>query len=82
MGRRIDCYIDIASFYSYLAFLEIQRNRDLLSSHSVHVEFHPVLLGGINVGSGNKPPWTNPVKAAYLVFDAQRATARFPNLVI
>ncbi|KAH6850330.1 thioredoxin-like protein [Chaetomium sp. MPI-CAGE-AT-0009] len=76
MGGKIDCYLDIASLYSYLVFLELEKNRDLLASHNVEVEYHPVLLGAINVGSGNRPPWTLPAKAAYGVHDARRAIAR------
>ncbi|QSZ34941.1 hypothetical protein DSL72_007803 [Monilinia vaccinii-corymbosi] len=34
--------------------------------------FIPVFLGGINHGSGNKPPWTLPAKANYTKFDAAR----------
>ncbi|AEO69437.1 uncharacterized protein THITE_2119846 [Thermothielavioides terrestris NRRL 8126] len=44
--------------------------------------FHPVLLGAINVGSGNRPPWTLPAKAAYGAFDARRSVARHANLKI
>lgn len=33
----------------------------------------PIFLGGVNVGSGNKPPWTLPAKADYGAFDTARA---------
>ncbi|KAH6624447.1 thioredoxin-like protein [Chaetomium sp. MPI-SDFR-AT-0129] len=80
MGGKIDCYLDIASLYSYLIFLDLQKNRELLASHNVTVELHPVFLGAINVGSGNKPPWTLPAKALYGVHDARRSIARHtPN---
>ncbi|KAK0621189.1 thioredoxin-like protein [Bombardia bombarda] len=82
MGGRIDCYLDIVSFYSYLAFLDLLKNRDLLKSYAIEVDFRPVLLGAINVGSGNKPPWTLPAKAHYGKYDAQRALARFPGLAL
>lgn len=36
-----------------------------------------MFLGGINVGSGNKPPWTLPAKAAYGKFDGKRAQQYF-----
>ncbi|KAJ4412112.1 hypothetical protein N0V85_003730 [Neurospora sp. IMI 360204] len=81
-GGKIDVYMDIVSLYSYLAFLDLQRNSELLKAHNVEVEFHPVLLGAINVGSGNKPPWTLPAKAIYGAHDARRSIARFPGLVI
>ncbi|KAM7202338.1 glutathione S-transferase kappa 1 [Naviculisporaceae sp. PSN 640] len=82
MGGKIDCYLDIVSFYSYLAFLDLIKNRKALESHSVEVEFHPVFLGGINQGSGNKPPWTLPAKAVYGNYDARRSIDRFPGLAI
>ncbi|KAK3340216.1 thioredoxin-like protein [Neurospora tetraspora] len=81
-GGKIDVYMDIVSLYSYLAFLDLQRNGDLLKAYNVEVEFHPVLLGAINVGSGNKPPWSLPAKAIYGAHDARRSIARFPGLVI
>jgi len=34
-------------------------------------------LGGINVGSGNKPPWSLPAKAKYFIFDGSRAKKYF-----
>ncbi|KAK3401123.1 thioredoxin-like protein [Sordaria brevicollis] len=81
-GGKIDVYMDIVSLYSYLAFLDLQRNSEILKQHNVEVEFHPVLLGAINAGSGNKPPWTLRAKAIYGAHDARRSIARFPGLVI
>ncbi|KAK3985535.1 glutathione S-transferase kappa 1 [Cladorrhinum sp. PSN332] len=81
-GGKIDCYFDVASLYSYLVVLDLLRNRSLLDAHNVRVEFHPVLLGAINAGSGNRPPWTLPAKATYGIFDANRSVARFPGLQI
>ncbi|KAK4230827.1 thioredoxin-like protein [Podospora fimiseda] len=79
---KIDCYFDIASLYSYLTILDLFRNRSLLNANNVQVELHPVLLGAINAGSGNRPPWTLPAKAKYGIFDAKRSVARFPGLQI
>jgi len=73
MGGHIDCYLDCASFYGTIAFNYLLKNRTLLAGHDVDVEFHPVFLGGINVGSGNKPPWSLPAKAKYGQFDGDRA---------
>ncbi|KAL1958049.1 hypothetical protein VTO42DRAFT_5261 [Malbranchea cinnamomea] len=77
MGGKIEAYFDCPSPYSYLAFLHLRRNRERLASHGVEVEVHPVFLGGINAGSGNKPPWTLPAKAAYGAFDRKRAVKYF-----
>ena len=39
--------------------------------------YHPVFLGAINNGSGNKPPWTLPAKAAYgWKYDGTRSLER------
>ncbi|ORY59110.1 thioredoxin-like protein [Pseudomassariella vexata] len=73
MGGRIEIFLDIASLYSYVAFTKLQETRPLLEAHGVEVDIKPVLLGGINAGSGNKPPWTLPAKAAYGRFDVTRS---------
>jgi len=77
MGGKIDCYLDCTSLYGYLAFKHLLSLRAILQSHNVVVEFHPVFLGGINVGSGNKPPWSLPAKASYYKFDGARAKKYF-----
>ncbi|KAK7556737.1 DSBA family oxidoreductase [Phyllosticta citricarpa] len=77
MGAKIDVYIDCVSAYSYFAILYLLKNRQALAEHEVEIEFHPVFLGGINAGSGNKPPWTLPNKAKYANFDMARAKAYF-----
>ncbi|KAI1326385.1 thioredoxin-like protein [Xylariaceae sp. FL0255] len=73
MGGTIEIYIDIASFYSYIAFVQLQLNKDLLKQNSVEVDIHPAMIGAINVGSGNKPPWTVPAKGAHSKFDIKRS---------
>ncbi|KAI1335768.1 thioredoxin-like protein [Xylariaceae sp. FL0016] len=73
MGGLIECYLDIASYYSYIAFAQILKNEELLKQHGVEIRIHPILLGAINAASGNKPPSTLPAKAAYLPYDMARA---------
>ncbi|KAI0902425.1 thioredoxin-like protein [Annulohypoxylon nitens] len=73
MGGHIDLYLDISSLYSYIALIQVLKTRDLLKQHSVEIEIHPVLLGAINAGSGNKPPWVLPAKRAHASFDSQRS---------
>ncbi|KAJ7819893.1 putative glutathione S-transferase kappa 1 [Mycena olivaceomarginata] len=77
MAGRIDCYMDISSFYSFLAFVHLLKRREVLATHDVTVDFHPIFLGGINVGSGNKPPWTLPAKKEYGAFETKRAQNYF-----
>ncbi|KAI6783856.1 Dihydrofolate reductase-like protein [Emericellopsis cladophorae] len=76
MGGRIDAYVDVASFFSYVAFHELRQNLETLQSHGVTVEFHPVLIAAINNLSGNKPPWVVPAKGKYLAIDSRRAAER------
>lgn len=73
MGGRIDLYIDLASLYSYIILAQVMKNQSLLKQHSVEIEIHPVLLGAINAGSGNQPPWVLPAKRAYGSHDARRS---------
>ncbi|ELQ44370.1 hypothetical protein OOU_Y34scaffold00088g10 [Pyricularia oryzae Y34] len=73
---KIQCFLDIASYFSYIAFADLLPNLDLLAAHGVEVEFVPVLIAGINTQSGNKPPWTLQAKAEYLRYDSDRAKER------
>ncbi|KAE8330803.1 thioredoxin-like protein [Aspergillus sergii] len=77
MGKKIECYLDCVSPYSFYAFTYLQKNAAALESLGVEIEYIPVFLGGINVGSGNKPPWTLPAKAAYSKYDGKRAQKYF-----
>ncbi|KAF4511343.1 hypothetical protein G6O67_003149 [Ophiocordyceps sinensis] len=72
-GGRIDCYLDIASLFSYVAFVDLLNNLELLAANGVQVDFHPVYLGAIMQSTGNRPPWTVKAKAAYLSWDSARA---------
>ncbi|KAK5110821.1 hypothetical protein LTR62_005532 [Meristemomyces frigidus] len=74
--KRIECYLDCVSPYSYFAFIFLSQNSSLLESHGIDLEFIPVFLGGINVGTGNKPPGSLPAKAAY-THDLKRAKRYF-----
>ncbi|KAJ6780511.1 hypothetical protein PWT90_07335 [Aphanocladium album] len=51
-GGKIDVYLDFASLFSYVAFADLQANKQKLAANGVTVEYHPVFLGGINVASG------------------------------
>ncbi|GAP87537.2 putative DSBA-like thioredoxin domain-containing protein [Rosellinia necatrix] len=75
MGGKIECYLDIASYYSYIAFVQLQQNRELLNENGVEIEIHPFLIGGVNAASGNSPPWLVPAKARYSKYDTRRAAA-------
>ncbi|KUL87715.1 hypothetical protein ZTR_05829 [Talaromyces verruculosus] len=76
-NKKIEAYLDCVSPYSFYAFTYLRKNRIALQSQGVEVEFIPVFLGGINVVSGNKPPWTLPAKAKYSAYDSKRAQKYF-----
>lgn len=77
MGGKLDIYLDIASLYSYVAFAYLQQHGDEIRAHGIDIEYHPVLIGGINSLSGNQPPWTLPAKRIYLgQHDSPRSLAR------
>lgn len=44
-------------------------------SHN-NTRFQPVLIGGINALSGNKPPWLHAGKGKYLQLDSRRSSQR------
>ncbi|KAF2856998.1 glutathione S-transferase kappa 1 [Plenodomus tracheiphilus IPT5] len=77
MPGLITCYLDCVSPYSYYSLLHLEKHREILKQHNVDIDIVPVFLGGINVGSGNKPPWNLPAKAAYSVYDSARAQHYF-----
>ncbi|CAK7268847.1 hypothetical protein SEPCBS119000_003269 [Sporothrix epigloea] len=76
MGGRIDAYLDIASLYSYLAFVYLLKDAPAYAANRVQIVFHPVLLGAINQATGNKPPISLPAKAKYGIFDVRRSCDR------
>ncbi|KAL5119512.1 hypothetical protein ACEQ8H_002577 [Pleosporales sp. CAS-2024a] len=82
MSGKITSYLDCVSPYSYFALVRLEENRQLLKQHNVEIDIVPVFLGGINVGSGNKPPWTLPAKAVYGRYDSERSKHYFglPNV--
>ncbi|KAI0128870.1 hypothetical protein BJ170DRAFT_349811 [Xylariales sp. AK1849] len=56
MAGRIEIYLDIASMYSYVAFKQLLETGSSLGAYGVEVDIKPVLLGGINAGSGSCCP--------------------------
>ncbi|KAL7275924.1 hypothetical protein RUND412_001117 [Rhizina undulata] len=77
MAPQITCYLDCVSPYSYFAFTHLNNLSQALQAKDIEVDFVPVFLGGINVASGNTPPWQLPAKAKYLEFDIVQAKAYY-----
>ncbi|KAI1365174.1 hypothetical protein F5Y08DRAFT_187721 [Xylaria arbuscula] len=72
MGGKVECYLDIASYYCYVLFVQLQQNKELLKENGIEIEIHPYILGAINVASNNRPPWTVPAKASYGKYPMKR----------
>ncbi|KAI0122983.1 hypothetical protein BJ170DRAFT_119908 [Xylariales sp. AK1849] len=66
MGGHIDIYIDLNSIYSYFALTHLLRNRPILSSHSITLDFHPIYLPALQSRSGNRVIWTVPARQRWL----------------
>ncbi|KAL8578227.1 hypothetical protein ACOMHN_040988 [Nucella lapillus] len=73
----VELFYDVVSPYSRFAFEILCRYRP---HWNMELKLRPFFLGGIMQGSGNKPPATNPSKAAYMVSDVLRY-ARYLDLV-
>lgn len=73
MPGRIEVYLDVVSFYSYIAFKQLIDTQSTLEAHGVEIDIKPVLLGAINAATGNKPPFSVPAKGKYGVFDGDRS---------
>ncbi|KAI3331434.1 thioredoxin-like protein [Xylariaceae sp. AK1471] len=58
MGGHIDCYTDLNSIYGYFGFVHLREHLEVLRSHGVEVEFHPVYLPNLQQRSGNRVIWT------------------------
>ncbi|KAI0446001.1 thioredoxin-like protein [Xylaria telfairii] len=75
MGGKIECYLDIVSYYSYVTFVQLQQNKELLRQNGIELQIHPFLLGAINAATGNRPPWLLPAKGKYSKYETKRAAA-------
>lgn len=76
-GGHIHVYLDCNSPWSYMAYTKLRQSRPALLQHGVTIEMHPIFLGGVNVGSGNKPPWTLPAKAKLGNYELPRGMKYF-----
>ncbi|KAI8959134.1 thioredoxin-like protein [Daldinia sp. FL1419] len=82
MGGHIDLYLDVASLYSYIAFVQVIKIQNVLKQHSVGIDITHCVPALLTPNPGNKPPWTLPAKAVYGTFDTQRSlrAVGLPNL--
>jgi len=65
----IECFYDVVSPYSYLAFTTLVRYKN---QRNLSVKFKPFYLGGVMAASGNAPPGFLPARGKYMLKDLQR----------
>ena len=75
MSRTLEFYFDFGSPTTYLANKRLQQLRE---QYDLHIEYIPILLGGIFKASGNSSPVTVPAKGSYMLqHDLPRFTKRY-----
>lgn len=73
MTREIECFFDVGSPYSYLAWARLP---DLARRTGATVAWRPILLGGLFKAIGNASPMAIPAKGRHLVVDLERLARR------
>jgi 2-hydroxychromene-2-carboxylate isomerase len=66
MAKTVEFYFDFGSPTAYLAFYRL---RQLAGQYSAHIDYRPVLLGGLFKASGNHSPVAVPAKGRYMMAD-------------
>ena len=69
MSATLQFFYDVASPYSYFAFVRMQ---DVCRRQEVSVKYRPFLLGGVFRATNNQMPASNPARGRYLLKDLQR----------
>jgi 2-hydroxychromene-2-carboxylate isomerase len=74
MTRTVEFLFDFGSPASYLAY---KRLPDLVARTGAHVEYAPMLLGGVFKATGNASPASVPAKGRWMNADLARWASRF-----
>jgi len=74
MSRVIEFYFDFGSPTAYLAATQLPR---IAERHGAHLDWRPVLLGGLFRAAENRSPMENALKARYMLQDLPRFAARY-----
>ncbi|MDO6442307.1 2-hydroxychromene-2-carboxylate isomerase [Marinobacter sp. 2_MG-2023] len=69
MSKRIDFYYDFISLSSYFAYMRLSK---LTEGTGAHINYKPILLGGVFKATGNTSPVTIPAKWEWIKADFQR----------
>jgi 2-hydroxychromene-2-carboxylate isomerase len=75
MSKTLEFYFDFGSPTAYLAHKRLQQLSD---QYDLHVQYRPILLGGIFKATGNASPITIAAKGAYMgQYDLPRFSKRY-----
>lgn len=74
MSRMLECYFDVGSPASYLAWTQLP---ELARRHDATLVWKPMLLGGVFQATGNQSPATVEAKGRYSRMDMQRFAHRY-----
>lgn len=74
MATRLECYFDVGSPASYLAWTQLPA---LCAEAGAELQWRPMLLGGVFQATGNASPAAVPAKGRYMNTDLARCAARF-----
>ncbi|PWB34104.1 disulfide bond formation protein DsbA [Pseudomonas sp. SDI] len=74
MSTTVECFFDLGSPASYLAWTQLP---SLCARHGATLQWRPMLLGGVFQATGNASPAAVPAKARYSLVDLQRYAVRY-----
>ncbi|MFL1404410.1 2-hydroxychromene-2-carboxylate isomerase [Marinobacter sp. M1N3S26] len=74
MSKTLECYFDVGSPASYLAWTQLP---GIASRHNAGLVWKPMLLGGVFQATGNQSPAAIEAKGRYSRMDMQRFARRY-----
>ncbi|NIF15521.1 2-hydroxychromene-2-carboxylate isomerase [Pantoea sp. Cy-639] len=74
MSKTVEFFLDLGSPATYLAWTQLPT---LCARHGAHLEYRPILLGGVFQATGNASPVMVPAKGRYLRIDLKRHADRY-----
>lgn len=74
MSKTLECYFDVGSPASYLAWTQLP---GIASRHNATLVWKPMLLGGVFQATGNQSPAAIEAKGRYSRMDMQRFARRY-----
>jgi 2-hydroxychromene-2-carboxylate isomerase len=69
MTKTVEFYFDVGSPAAYLAWMQMPR---LCADTRAHLQYKPMLLGGVFQATGNQSPMTIAAKGRYVMLDLER----------